>query len=218
MRPLAFAVLVLAGCEHVFDVSPIGDGSPISSGPCKMLAISDDFGGPTPCGNWGTTTGTGMVAETGGNLMLSGTRLLNDPTGCTAKTTIDFSGPIFVAVPTVTQPGDTYVVLNAQVADRTVMSPLIGYNYGYLGLIDLNLGNVNSSVPYVASKMLWWRLRPAPEGVWAEYSGDGHAWTALGLDPGTPPAQVTIAVAAGVNCPAYDPGTAVLQHLDVCPP
>jgi hypothetical protein len=209
------AIVACGACDRViglYDIHPGGDAA--GPQPCTMPALHDDFTMTTSCGTWGTPSG--MVVEGNGKLTITPSTN-GTMAGCTTTTYVDFTQAVFVAVPSVTLAGDSLVQLSEQAADTSQVSALVEFSLSS-GAAELNLlgGTGNATQTYDATKMLWWRLRPAPEGVYGEFSADGMRWYPLGLAQGTAPTTAMIRLTAE-NFAGFSLGDAVFQHFDICP-
>jgi hypothetical protein len=182
---------------------------------CTSRDPHDDFMMTMTCGSWGTPTGN--VMEGGGTLTI--TPADANPAGCTTTMPADFSTPVFVAVPIIPS-GDGTVAFFAQATGQGYVSSHVELRMqsgsSYLFVVDDVGRNSLGDLKYDAASMLWWRLRPAPVGVYGEYSADGITWLPIGLVPGTPPPAIMISLTAE-NFSGFADGSAVFQSFDICP-
>src|SRR5262245_19501714 len=114
-------VLLLGGCDGVLglvDIHPVTDGAGTLQ-PCMSRDPSDDFMMTMTCGVWGTPTGN--VLEGNGKLTITPVAG-GGAGGCISKVPVDFTAPVFVAVPQVTLSGDSYVTLSATTTDPSQVS------------------------------------------------------------------------------------------------
>jgi hypothetical protein len=212
-------LLLLAGAMAAcFDKPPrpaaTGDGAA-----CVSRDPRDDFMMTMTCGTWGTPAGN--VVEGGGNLTITPMATDTNGAGCTSNTAVDFTLPVFVAVPTIPGGIGSLVTLSAQASDSSHVSPLL-QTYREIGgtnleLVDTYNSSALTTTPYDPASMRWWRLRPAPEGVYGEYSADGMTWLLIARLPGQPPPTAVISLTSSLFQATSPGGDAVFQSFDICP-
>lgn len=237
MRWFLLALIACTGCDVIFGLQrKPGDDAPDAGKPsdardrdaapslCDAPLLVDSFDDGLPaCGGWGGPTEQGAtLAESNGALVISvqpGTDFAFG--GCTHHALTPFNaGGIELQVPAVVTLPDAYVVLHAYAVDAsTQIDASIAYQGSQLSLFAGSERFPRAMRAYDAGEMLWWRLRPAPDGksVLGEYSADGETYTLLGAVAGTPPPEVKLNFGAG-STGLTAMTQARIGHVRVCGP
>lgn len=211
------------GCSET-DRCPMGQScDPVlrvcaSFAPCATPAISDPFDDGEPCAPWGYGYGNATVVERDGALAITPSTAGANDGGCEGAADVAFEdGGIFVQVASPLTASHEYTAFKIDFGSMPSPQVIVNDDVLTLGIYD---GPAVEQMPFDASAMSWWRIRPDRRAgaTVAEYSGDGGHWSMLGAVEGEPPDTIRISLYAGVGSTDPDPGTAEFRNLGVCPP
>ena len=189
-----------------------GSGSGDVLAGCLSPGYGDDFNEVIPCNE----IGTAMIA--GGMLNVSNSQLTITPNpntttglGC-VRVSGTFTRPgTFVEISQILPaPGQTMMLLTSSTstAGFIVTGGTLAYN---------DSSGATTGQPYNPTANRWWRIRPISTGTIAEVSADGLAWTTFTKSALTLASPVAIAVYVQTDNNDPNPGSAVIQGIDVCP-
>jgi hypothetical protein len=222
-------VVFAAGCNALFGIHelssvPPADGPPPpidgTTAACE-LALSEDFGGPAPCTDWGMVYGTdvgGTVTEGSGLLSVTPIDKAAAAAGCVSNGPFGL-GPagMSVGLASVLRGSGAYTGLQYATPGSGFA---IGVVDGNLLFSDIKVDAVFASVPFDNAQPFV-RLRTGGAGtmVVAERSSDGATWTPVGATPGGDgELSGQIALDASLASDASFTGPARFAFLRVCMP
>ena len=195
------------------------DGPTEAAMPCVMPALSDSFQGTTLCAPWGTLECNGATCTEGNGLLVFTPKPNMMTVGlCGGNVLVGLTDAgVFVEVAS--------VVAGPSAATKLSVDGASGFQFSLytdgVCLIATELNSAQSAaMPYDASTMRWWRVRPGPQSdVLVEVSPDGKMWRVLETLGVAPPPQVLVTLGVTVAPPGLpSPGPATFKNLDVCPP
>jgi len=188
---------------------------------CSAGGVADSFDSGTACAPWA------RAVESMATVTLEGGELIVQPNSgaiaagmCQAflSTALADDG-VSLEVTRIPSAASGYTMLTVLAEDRTHVTAELITRDGMLGLQVPGSPPV-MSMPYDATRMRWWRLRPDPDGagMLGEFSSDGTSWQSLAVVPGAIPAKVFVTIAAGTRMPDPDPGRATFGLVRFCTP
>jgi hypothetical protein len=218
---LACVVVVLAGCEGVFDVHDVDAVHTVDAPSCKASTnVVDGFDDAmTPCGPVGLPFVMGGAGLSEGSGLLTIFENASGPSngGCYYYGVPIDAGGVFVATEQALATPHGYTVLTLKFG--TSQGVFVGVVDGG-SLVFESYDGSTSYAPaqtYVPQAMRFWQMRLETTGdVIAEYSSDATIWQLFGTAHGVAVPNV-VEVDIGAGDAAEGSTRAIFSHLNVCP-
>lgn len=192
--------------------APLSD--PIQTIPASQL--TDAFTGTAIDTSKWIYTGAASQTQQNGQLTITPKANTGGYYGLTSKKAYDLTGSSFVVeVPQTAahSSAETQLIMELNGGNKLIISK----GGTTLSLRHkLNDVSYNTSVPYDATAMRWWRMREAAGTVYFETSPDATTWTtqrsfAKGFDL----SQLYITLRAGIGASVANPGSAIFDNVNV---
>src|SRR5882724_1481000 len=205
---MALAIAIAGtGCNPLLGITTIA-GPPdgfVADTPdafvCHGSTPVDPFTSTPPCGTWGSSSVSSGVTMKIANGMLTITTVPagnGAVGGCSSSGTTPFTRDgVFVHVPQVSSEMNVVAVLS--LSSGTAETVGMTETGGTLSFATQTMRA--AQVPYTASAMQWWRIRPDNNGIVADFSPDGLTWTMLGTAYIAAPADVHVGLIGGTQGP-----------------
>jgi hypothetical protein len=231
MRPVAFVVLVACGRINfdplgsgLGDDVQLGDGGGDGGGNgdgvvatgCVDPGSGCGFDGTVACSCWGLSpiTNNATVMETGSHLRITPAANIANAMGSCTLSSVPFNA------------GGATIELSQVVSGNQSLTGLQvggGGNGLIFGVQGTQISAQDGSgtldmIPYVATEMRWWRIRPSGTGAIFETSPDGLTWNLFASTTQTPLPAYGIRVFAGTLGGEAVPGFAQIESTNMCPP
>ncbi|HKX73256.1 MAG TPA: LamG-like jellyroll fold domain-containing protein [Candidatus Saccharimonadales bacterium] len=192
--------------------APLSD--PVPTNPANQL--TDTFTGATVDANKWVFSGATTQTKQNDTLTVTPKANASGYYGLTSKKAIDLSSDaVFVEVPQTTgnNAAETQIILELNGPNKIIMSK----SGTTLSLRHkLNDVSYNTSVPYDATAMRWWKIRETAGTVYLETSPDATTWTVQrSFERAFDLSKLYLTLRAGTGSNIANPGAAVFDNLNI---
>jgi hypothetical protein len=226
MSPRILVLVAMCACGRIDFATLTGDGHIAGSGDddgddgsdtssCVSPSYADSFDEISPCQAFGMPmVVNGMLTTSSGMLTITPNASANTNNGCFRNGATYGAAGVFIEMSQVANyPGQTLMLISTA-------SSTWGFEVGALGAnklsyIDTVIGTIEQPYDPVADR--WLRIRPVAGHTLAETSPDGIHWTMYATSALAPANPVNIDIYVQTDNTDTDPGTTVIEGIDVCP-
>jgi hypothetical protein len=229
MSPRILVLVAMCACGRIDFATVTGDGHITGSGDddgddgsdgsaansCLTPGYGDSFDEISPCQAFGMPmVVNGMLTTSSGMLTITPNPSANTDNGCVRTNAAYGPAGVFIEMSQVaTSPGQTLMVIST--ASSTWGFEVNALGTTTLSYVDTVIGVVEQPYDPVADR--WLRIRPIGNHTQAETSPNGMHWTMFATSPLVPTSPVNIDIYVQTDNTDTNPGTTVIEGIDVCP-